>query len=150
MNERGWLSVAEAAREAGVSGDTIRRWCDQGRLVSVRTAGGHRRVSAEGLGSLLRDGGGAAVALTRETRDLAAVFDGWCDQVDGVRPFVERSFDSPAALEKALFALVGVRGDGGLVAALRGLADELAELSGPTRLRLAGPDDRPFPRRAAQ
>lgn len=38
----------------GVSVDTIRRWCDDGRLPTVRTDGGHRLVSGPGLAQYLR------------------------------------------------------------------------------------------------
>lgn len=142
MNERGWLSVAEAAREAGVSGDTIRRWCDDGRVPSSRTAGGHRRVSAEGLGRLLREGSAPALSLTRETRDLAAVLDGWSDQVERLIPWIERPFDSPEALERAVVALVGVRGNGGLVHSLTRLAEELTEAARPRGLSPTGTESR--------
>jgi excisionase family DNA binding protein len=38
-----WLSLAEAAQQLGVHPSTLRRWSDEGRIVSVRTEGGHRR-----------------------------------------------------------------------------------------------------------
>ena len=44
MEHQTLVSIGEAARIAGVSSDTIRRWADTGRIPSTRTAGGHRRV----------------------------------------------------------------------------------------------------------
>lgn len=38
------IGIGEAARIAGVTSDTIRRWADTGRIPVARTAGGHRRV----------------------------------------------------------------------------------------------------------
>lgn len=39
-----YLTVGAAARHYGVTPVTIRRWMDAGRLVGLRTLGGHRRV----------------------------------------------------------------------------------------------------------
>jgi excisionase family DNA binding protein len=39
------VPVAEAARRWGVDARTVRRWCDEGRVNSFLTPGGHRRVS---------------------------------------------------------------------------------------------------------
>ena len=44
--------MGEAARLLGVSPDTVRRWADQGRLVTTRTAGGHREVVGTELARL--------------------------------------------------------------------------------------------------
>jgi molybdopterin-binding protein len=41
--------MGEAAELLGVSTDTVRRWADAGRLLTVRTAGGHRRVDGTTL-----------------------------------------------------------------------------------------------------
>jgi diguanylate cyclase (GGDEF)-like protein/PAS domain S-box-containing protein/excisionase family DNA binding protein len=38
------ITLREAAEALGVSRSTIRRWTDSGKIGSVRTAGGHRRV----------------------------------------------------------------------------------------------------------
>jgi excisionase family DNA binding protein len=37
-------TVYEAAEQTGLNINTIRRWADEGRIYSVRTKGGHRRV----------------------------------------------------------------------------------------------------------
>ena len=39
----------QVAELLGVSVDTIRRWCDDGRLKTTRSAGGHRLVSGKDL-----------------------------------------------------------------------------------------------------
>jgi len=44
--------MGEAARLLGVSPDTVRRWADQGRLDTTRTAGGHREVAGTELARL--------------------------------------------------------------------------------------------------
>lgn len=48
-----WLSLAEAARVLGVSGVTLRRWADDGRVPVFTTPGGHRRFSRRTLLHLL-------------------------------------------------------------------------------------------------
>ena len=40
------VSPRDFGRAVGVSGSTVKRWVDQGHLVSTRTPGGHRRISA--------------------------------------------------------------------------------------------------------
>jgi len=124
-----WLNVTEASRVAGVSPDTIRRWCDAGKLPSIRTSGGHRRVSLVAVQSLLRDGSALQLGLSRETRDVGEVMENWHDQVDSFRPFDPRAFDDAPSMEKALYALVGagtsaLNQPGGLIGALLGLARE--------------------------
>lgn len=55
-----FLTTAETALVLAVTPATVRRWADQGRLVSVRSLGGHRRF----LGSAVRDlMGGTAKAI---------------------------------------------------------------------------------------
>jgi len=39
----------------GVSVDTVRRWCDEGRLVTQRSAGGHRAIDGAALAKYLRE-----------------------------------------------------------------------------------------------
>jgi molybdopterin-binding protein len=42
-------SSSQVAELLGVSPDTVRRWCDEGRLESTRTSGGHRHISGRDL-----------------------------------------------------------------------------------------------------
>lgn len=44
---------AQIAELLGVSADTVRRWCDDGRLKSTQTAGGHREVDGRELARYL-------------------------------------------------------------------------------------------------
>ncbi len=43
------LSVRDAADRLGVHVTTVRRWTDDGRLASVRTEGGHRRIPSDAV-----------------------------------------------------------------------------------------------------
>ncbi len=45
----------QAADILGVSVDTVRRWADEGRLKTTRTAGGHRHVDGKDLARLLKE-----------------------------------------------------------------------------------------------
>ena len=39
-----WVSPKQAARAIGVSESSLKRWCDQGLIRTVRTGGGHRKM----------------------------------------------------------------------------------------------------------
>lgn len=43
------LRVDEAAAVLDIHENTVRRWVDDGKLASVRTAGGHRRVKTSSV-----------------------------------------------------------------------------------------------------
>lgn len=45
----------QVAELLGVSVDTVRRWCDEGRLKTARSAGGHRVVSGQDLARYLTE-----------------------------------------------------------------------------------------------
>ena len=49
----------QLAELLGVSPDTVRRWCDEGRLATVRTEGGHRLVEGTELARFVREDDGA-------------------------------------------------------------------------------------------
>ncbi len=46
-------SPTQAADLLGVSADTVRRWCDEGRLKATKSPGGHRTVSGKELARYL-------------------------------------------------------------------------------------------------
>jgi molybdopterin-binding protein len=50
------LKLGQAAELAGVSPDTVRRWCDDGRLVIERSSGGQRLVDPVSLARLMAEG----------------------------------------------------------------------------------------------
>ena len=47
--------TSRAAELLGVSSDTIRRWADDGKLPTTRTAGGHREIAGRDLAKLLQE-----------------------------------------------------------------------------------------------
>lgn len=51
------LSPRQVAIALGVSESSLKRWCDRGILPTRRTAGGHRRLSLDGVLSFLRETG---------------------------------------------------------------------------------------------
>jgi len=49
------LTSGDAARVAGVSVDSIRNWADNGRLPSIRTAGGVRLFTRQDLERVVQE-----------------------------------------------------------------------------------------------
>src|SRR5258708_6483865 len=49
------ISISEAASILGISIDTLRRWDESGKLVSVKTEGGHRKYYRSQLELYLND-----------------------------------------------------------------------------------------------
>ncbi|HEY4928602.1 MAG TPA: TOBE domain-containing protein [Acidimicrobiales bacterium] len=45
----------QLAELLGVSTDTVRRWCDEGRLETTRSEGGHRMVDGTSLAKFVRE-----------------------------------------------------------------------------------------------
>jgi molybdopterin-binding protein len=61
------LRLGTAAELIGVSTDTVRRWADEGRIATARTAGGHRRVEPAELARFV-----SAAAETGHPVDLSS------------------------------------------------------------------------------
>ena len=51
------LTPKQVAQAIGVSESSLKRWCDQGILTSVRTAGQHRRLALDDVIQFLRESG---------------------------------------------------------------------------------------------
>jgi excisionase family DNA binding protein len=51
------VTPKQVAKAIGVSESSLKRWCDQGLLTSVRTAGGHRRIRVAEVLRYLRKSG---------------------------------------------------------------------------------------------
>ena len=51
------VTPKQVARAIGVSESSVKRWCDDGVLPAIRTAGGHRRLPISGVLRFLRDTG---------------------------------------------------------------------------------------------
>lgn len=49
------VSPKQLARAIQVSESSVKRWCDQGTIVSIRTAGGHRRIALSAVLDFLRE-----------------------------------------------------------------------------------------------
>jgi molybdopterin-binding protein len=47
--------TSQVAELLGVSGDTVRRWCDEGKLKTGRSTGGHRTVDGADLARYLSE-----------------------------------------------------------------------------------------------
>lgn len=109
-----WLSLREAARAAGVGSDTVRRWCDTNKVVSQRTPGGHRRVSAASLQAVL-SGATVPAALTGPPTVVVPALVDAVDRWGSWRPTHTVSDDQLAQLR---VELVGFDGHGGLVGQL--------------------------------
>lgn len=115
------FSPAQLGPILGVSESTIKRWVDAGKLPSVRTAGGHRRIALPDLVGFLRASGcevpsveslglvaggtrrGEANGLTPE-RLARLLLDG---ESETVRTLLLTQFTTGRAVEEMLDRLVG-------------------------------------------
>ena len=55
FNGQDLLNSSGAAKMAGVTPSTIKRWADEGRLDCERTAGGHRRFRKSTLQAFIKE-----------------------------------------------------------------------------------------------
>lgn len=56
------VSPKQVAQAIGVSESSLKRWCDQGLIPTIKTAGGHRRLPVNGVLAYLRTSGHILVA----------------------------------------------------------------------------------------
>lgn len=63
------MTPAEVAALFRVSASTVTRWADEGRLASIRTPSGHRRLLARGVRRLLDGGGGQPARPAADTAE---------------------------------------------------------------------------------
>ncbi|MFD5698313.1 MerR family transcriptional regulator [Streptomyces lasiicapitis] len=90
------LSIGELARRAGVPVRTVRFYCDEGVLASVRSAGGHRRFEASAVERL---------TLVRRLRALGLGLPAIVAVLAGERSVAEAVAAERAALDVSLAAL---------------------------------------------
>ena len=55
--EKQFVSPHQAAKALGVSESSLKRWCDQGLITAVRTAGGHRKLAIAEILRFLKQSG---------------------------------------------------------------------------------------------
>jgi excisionase family DNA binding protein len=55
MSKQEWLTLNQAAQQAGVHPSTLRRWADQGEVPVLITPGGHRRFQAQLFATWLQE-----------------------------------------------------------------------------------------------
>ncbi len=56
------VSPKQVAQAMGVSESSLKRWCDQGLIPTVRTAGGHRRLSVCAVMAFLQQSGATLIS----------------------------------------------------------------------------------------
>jgi molybdopterin-binding protein len=81
----------QIAELLGVSTDTVRRWCDEGRLATSRSEGGHRLVEGAELARFLQGRGGPWEPDSLPAQSARNRFTGVVTRVDrqGVVALVE-------------------------------------------------------------
>lgn len=133
-----FLSVGAAAHLAGVSADTIRRWCTNGRL-PYRQGGpnNHRRILRSDLLVLLS--GEATEPPIRGRggrRRLPELLEEWSEELDDLLPWAAGPLDTEQRLTKLVVIVRGFSSDGGR----GGLIGKLSELVGDLQLALSAYD----------
>jgi diguanylate cyclase (GGDEF)-like protein/excisionase family DNA binding protein len=81
------VTLGEAAEALGVSGSTLRRWAEHGRILTTRTAGGHRRFAVSEVSRLNAARGAASRGGVRPIPPPAAALGSLAGllEADGAR-----------------------------------------------------------------
>ncbi len=88
-----WVSPREVAEALGVSESSVKRWCDDGRFDTERTAGGHRRIAVA-----------EALRFARTTN--LSIMHPELLGLAGIAPTLSRSSALPPDIADALFELL--------------------------------------------
>lgn len=118
------ITTDEAARLAGVTASTIKRWADEGLLPCVKTAGGHRRFRVEDVRSFvsISSGRGSLLSSAPTTAD------------DWIR--IWRS-GTPSAIDASLLLARGALGSWyGVADSVGRVVTELGEQWAANRIRV--------------
>ncbi len=144
-----WVSLGEAASILGVHPSTVRHWADSGDLPSQRTPGGHRRFRRRDLQqwSTLRapDAAPAEVQLMMQSalgRARIEIGDGQLQGEGWYAHLSEESIRAHRKLGRRLLEiltryLADPDDDGKVLADVRAMGEEYAELSHREELSLA-------------
>lgn len=133
-----FLSVGAAAHLAGVSVDTIRRWCTNGRL-EYRQGGpnNHRRILRSDLLALIS--GEASEPPLRGRggrRRLPELLEEWSEELDELLPWTAGPLDTEQRIARLVVIVRGFGSDGGV----GGLIGKLSELVGDLEAALSAYD----------
>jgi molybdopterin-binding protein len=74
------FGIAEAAELLGVSGDTVRRWADSGKVSATRDAQGHRIIAGADLAAFL-----AAQSRPAESASASSARNRFAGLVTGIK-----------------------------------------------------------------
>ena len=80
------LSPKQVAQALGVSESSLKRWCDQGLIATIRTGGGHRRLALPDVLRFIRDGEHRLVS----PEALGLLLDGVDLRRETLRPWYQR------------------------------------------------------------
>ena len=83
-------SPHQVAKALGVSESSVKRWCDRDAIPTIRTLGGHRRITLDGLQVFLR--GGARKLVNPEALGLPSLASCRATQLPGSDQPAQKAF----------------------------------------------------------
>lgn len=95
------LTPKQVARAIGVSDASLKRWCDKGVIPSVRTVGGHRRISINAVFSFLRETGRTLVRP-----ELLGLAPGSCTGTTVINRSIDQATDALVSGDELRFQRV--------------------------------------------